>query len=163
MKRLALVRHAKSSWDNAALRDIDRPLNARGKRDAPIMAQVLASYVAANACWISSPAIRAQTTAHVMAEVLQKTPSAIQTEPSLYLASSEEILKVIQSQPADVAQLVLFGHNPGITDTANALANVRLDNLPTCGIFVVDFAVIDWSTIQFGMGKFIHLDYPKNY
>lgn len=163
MKTLALVRHAKSSWDDPSLSDFDRPLNARGKRDAPFMAHVLQKYGLVDARWISSPANRAYTTAQHMAKVLEKPTASIQTDERLYHAWTDTLLTVIREQKRDLDHLVLFAHNPGLTEMVNRIAPVRLDNLPTCGIFVVTFATEDWSAIEYGSGSFVALDYPKNH
>lgn len=163
MKRVALIRHAKSSWDHPLLTDFDRPLNGRGQKDAPQMALVLEKYAVSGGKWISSPAKRALTTAHLMCKALGKPIEQVYADNRLYHAWTDTLLTLIHEQESGLETLLLFAHNPGLTEMANRIAPVRLDNLPTCGIFIVQFATRDWSTIQYGTGEFIALDYPKNH
>ncbi len=163
MKTVVLIRHAKSSWDNPTLDDFDRPLNARGQRDAPAMAHHLSKEGFAEGRWISSPAKRALTTAQLMAKTLGRPADTLETDSRLYHAWTDTLLDIIREQPAAVDRLLLFAHNPGLTEMAHRLTQVRLDNLPTCGIFVVSFPISDWRAAAYGKGNFVWLDYPKNH
>src|SRR2546427_2259563 len=120
MKKLYLVRHAKSSWDNVEMNDFDRPLNERGTKDAPHMANVLKQRRVFPDRMISSPAVRALTTCKAFAKELGFDKNNIITIDKLYHASADTWLQVLQSlkehkhDKEDVA--LVFGHNPGITE-----------------------------------------------
>jgi phosphohistidine phosphatase len=123
MKKLFLIRHAKSSWDNMEMSDFDRPLNERGEKDAPRMAKLLKQRAVAPDRMITSPANRARCTCQLFAKVLEFEKKKIISEQKLYHATPDAILKVLASLPEhkrdeeDIA--LLFGHNPGITEFAN--------------------------------------------
>ena len=119
MKTVYLIRHAKSSWKDLSLRDIDRPLNKRGKRDAPFMGQLLKEQGVQPDALISSPANRAYTTACHFAKVFGIEKAAIIKEAAIYEAWTKDILSIIQQQPLDRHTICLFGHNPTFTSVAN--------------------------------------------
>ncbi|MBD3307013.1 histidine phosphatase family protein [candidate division KSB3 bacterium] len=163
MKRLYLIRHAKSSWKDQSLADFDRPLNKRGKRDAPFMGQRLASYQVTPDLLMSSPAKRALTTAKTIAEEIGYPPTAIVTEPSIYGAGAASLLTVIQAIKDAAHEVMLVGHNPGLTTLAESLTNTMVDNIPTCGIFCVDLPVESWTEVTEGIGTVVFFDYPKKH
>ena len=147
MKELILVRHAKSSWQDPALRDHERPLNKRGKRDAPEMGDRLARRGYDPDLIISSSADRALETARAFAVKLGYPSEHIQTEERIYHASVDELLEAIRGVEASVETLVLFGHNPGFTQLANLLGPRDIFNMPTCGVLHLRFNTKSWSTI----------------
>jgi phosphohistidine phosphatase len=157
---LVLVRHAKSSWSNPNLKDFERPLNDRGNRDAPVMAERTRS-LELKPTIISSGATRALTTAKVFASVLGIPEESIQVSNDLYLASSEQILHFV-NQLDTHPEVMIFGHNPGMTDAVNMLTKSRIDNVPTCGVAVLRFPVDRWSEVTAGSGALVSFDYPKN-
>lgn len=161
MKTLYLVRHAKSSWDFPNLTDFDRPLSARGERDAPKMGQRLADKAIIPDLMVSSPANRAFTTSQVIAKKIGYNLNKIQTMQSVYHASEGTLLKIVQNTYEDVKCLMLFGHNPGFTDFANSLSNEDIYNIPTCGIVAIKFETNAWSEVNFGSGQLEFFDYPK--
>jgi phosphohistidine phosphatase len=164
MKKLYLVRHAKSSWDNITMDDFDRPLNDRGEKDAPHMAKLLKHRDITPDRMITSTANRALSTCRAFAKVFDFDKKKIIAEKKLYHASSDTILKVLESLPEhkDKEDVVfLFGHNPGITEFANELLNIAIDNIPTCGIVEATLAIDQWNDISFGCGKLVSFDYPK--
>ena len=164
MKKLYLVRHAKSSWDNIEMDDFDRPLNDRGEKDAPHMAKFLKHRDVVPDRMITSTANRALSTCRAFAKVFDFDKKKIITEQKLYHASPETILKVLKSLPEyrDNEDVVfLFGHNPGITEFANELLNVSIDNIPTCGIVEATLDIDSWKDISFGCAKLDSFDYPK--
>jgi phosphohistidine phosphatase len=164
VKRLTLVRHAKSDWSLPGQADWDRPLNRRGQRDAPEMARRLRSRRLKPDAMLSSPAVRALTTATVMARELKLPAARLRQDERLYLASAEDMLAVIRELGGDAKHLMLFGHNPGITDFANRLsAGEHIDNLPTCGVFTAAFDIDRWGEIDWGGGIEPEFDYPKNH
>jgi phosphohistidine phosphatase len=166
MKKLYLVRHAKSSWASPEMDDFDRPLNDRGEKDAPHMAKVLRQRKVFPDRMISSPAVRALTTCKEFAKILDFDKHNIITVDKLYHASPDTWLNVLKSQKehkGDGEDVVLvFGHNPGITEFANDLLNIAIDNIPTCGIVSATLNVDQWKDISYGCGKMDSFDYPKN-
>src|SRR5258706_6976315 len=165
MKKLFLVRHAKSSWDSVEMNDYDRPLNDRGEKDTPKMAKLLKHRDVVPDRMITSPANRALSTCRAFAKVLDFEKKKIVSEQKLYHAGSDTILKVLASLPEhkgdDDEVVLLFGHNPGITEFANDLLNISVDNIPTCGIVGATLNINEWKEISFGCGKMDSFDYPK--
>lgn len=161
MKTLYLVRHAKSSWKYPELSDLERPLNKRGKRDAPIMGRRLQLRSIIPDLMLSSPANRALTTCKVIAKALKYPEHKVATDKNIYHAEAESLLEVVRVVSNKMNSLMLFGHNPGFTDFANALANTDIYNIPTCGVFACEFEVDNWSNVTFGNGKLLFYDYPK--
>jgi len=162
VKRLTLVRHAKSDAPLGGQQDWDRPLNRRGQRDAPEMAQRLRTRRLKPDLVLSSPAVRALTTATIMARELKVPASAVGQDERLYLASPADLLAVIRDLGGHAAHVMVFGHNPGITDLANALsAGERIDNMPTCAVFTALFDLEDWNALEYGTGREAEFDYPK--
>lgn len=162
MKKLFIVRHAKSSWDFPELDDYDRPLNKRGKKNAPEMGKRLAIKSVKPGAMVTSPAKRAASTARRIAEQLSYPVSDIRKEPMLYHGSVTNMIHVIRSAPDAVETLMIFGHNPGLTDLANRLSGSDIYNIPTCGIAEIDFNVGSWQEIEQGSGSLVSFDFPKN-
>lgn len=161
IKTLYLVRHAKSSWKDSSLDDIDRPLNKRGKRDAPRMASRMNKRGVFPDLMISSPALRARITCDVMAGTLEYPKGEIEENDRVYHASESTLLSVVQDVEDTWKTVMVFGHNPGFTDFANSLCDEAIDNIPTCGIVGCKFEVNSWDEIDFGKGRMILFDYPK--
>ena len=134
MKTLWLLRHAKSSWDNASLADFDRPLNARGSRNARAMAERLAALSPALDRIVSSPARRARDTVMVFAERLGLPGDRIDWTDSLYEASPETWLRIIRRLDPAWDSVLMAGHNPTITQLVRQLGRPDIDNVPTCGL-----------------------------
>jgi len=161
MKELILVRHAKSSWDNPSLRDHDRPLNNRGKRDAPRMANYLYEQIQSVDALISSTAVRAQLTAVHFKEVFDQNLQYSYSEEDLYHASPYEILDIVKNINEKYGRVIIFGHNPGFTEFANYYATQSIDNVPTCGIVGISFNVTSWSMVSERNGSLQYFYYPK--
>lgn len=161
MKTVFLVRHAKSDWADPSLSDFERPLNHRGKRDAPVMAQRLLERKINVDVFISSPAKRAARTAKIFAETFDYKKGNIDFKEKLYLAEPEIFLSVITDIGNDFDSVAIFSHNPGITDFANQLTDARIDNIPTCGIFAVAAKCDKWKDFESAEKKFLFFDYPK--
>jgi len=162
MKILTLVRHAKSSWKDTSLADRDRPLNRRGERDAPEMGRRIAAAGIRPSLIISSPAVRAWTTARIIAEEIGYPREFLQRDKGLYLASVNGILDVIVSQDAGFNSLMLVGHNPGLTDFANYLVPGLTNNIPTAGVVSVQLDADDWSLYDKPGVELLFYDFPKN-
>ena len=163
MRRLTLVRHAKSDWSLPGQQDWDRALNRRGQRDVPEMARRLRGRRLKPDLVLTSPAVRAVTTATILARELKVDASRIAQDERLYLASAPAMLAVVRELGGDALHLMVFGHNPGITDFANRLsAGEQIDNLPTCGVFTATFDVANWDALAWGLGEDARFDYPRN-
>ena len=134
MKIVYFVRHAKSSWEDMSLRDIDRPLNPRGKRDAPFMAKLLKGKGVKADAIISSPANRAFSTASVFAAELEVKKEDIRVKDQIYEAYTNDVLDVISNLEDDLETVLIFGHNPTFTSLANMFSKDYIPNVPTCGI-----------------------------
>ena len=161
MKTLTIVRHAKSSWKHRDLSDRERPLNKRGERDAPIMARRVVDAGIRPSQIISSPAVRAWTTAKIFARELGYPAEFLQREDSLYLASLDNLLDVVAMQDAGFNHLMLFGHNPGLTDFVNYLVPGLTSNLPTAGVVTVSLTTEDWLLYDRPETELVLHDYPK--
>lgn len=162
MRRITLLRHAKSDWNSPSRSDFDRPLNERGRRDAPHMGQQLRRRGLRPQLILSSPALRAVTTARMVAVELGCNADAVHTVDALYLASPKQILQVLGKYGAMQTDVMLVGHNPGLTDLANLISDARIDNIPTCGAFSVELNASDWNSLEVSAGKLTWFDYPKN-
>lgn len=160
-KTLFLVRHAKSSWDDVNLEDIQRPLNKRGKRDAPKMGKHLAGYRVRPEVIISSPAVRANDTAREIAAKLGFKKSDVEIDEDLYSFDSSDIMEVIRGLSNGYQSIMLVGHNPAITRLVNELSGSNVDNVPTCGVALLRFNLEKWSGIKKGAGELLKFDYPK--
>ena len=150
MKYLILIRHAKSEWGDTSFNDFDRPLNERGKRDAPEMANRLAEKKISIDAFFVSPAKRAAKTAKAFAEVLDIKKKNIIFKEELYLASPSVFYDAI------------FSHNEGITYFANQLTDARIDNIPTCGVFAIKVNCDKWKDFKEAKKEFWFFDYPKS-
>lgn len=161
MRRLILLRHAKSSWENPGLRDFDRPLNKRGKRDAPRMGALLKKHAIKPAVIISSDAKRAQSTARLVAAELDYPADHIRLNHALYLSSPATMLEVLTETAPDDSDVMLVAHNPGMTDLANYLSDASIDNLPTCGVFIVTQEANSWNELGNSSANFSAFYCPK--
>lgn len=164
MKTLYIIRHAKSSWEDTELSDFERPLNERGKRDAPRMGKRLKEKDFVPDLILSSPAKRAFSTAKRIAKILEYDKSKIKTDRLLYHADDEMLLSVIQHIKDKSDTVMIVGHNPGLTDFVNSFMEegMDIDNVPTCGIVAFEIPVDSWKELKWGIGKFLFFDYPKS-
>ena len=162
MKTLILVRHAKSSWDAIGIDDFERPLNERGKTDAPVMASRLKEKKIIIDSFISSPAKRAYKTAKYFAKEFEFEKKKIELVKKLYGASAGDFLEIATSINDKYKTAIIFSHNPGITEFANTLTGVHIDNMPTCSIFAIGANTDKWADFLKSEKKFLFFDYPKN-
>lgn len=161
MRSLFLIRHAKSDW-SFNLDDFDRPLNERGKRDAPMMAARLFNRGIAIDAFVSSPAKRALKTAKVFAETYGIGKEDIILKPELYLPPAETFFSVIDGLDNRWQRVAIFSHNNGITQFANLLRVAVIDNMPTCSIFAVTADCDRWQDFPKAEKQLMFFDYPKN-
>jgi phosphohistidine phosphatase len=160
-KTLFLVRHAKSGWDDPRLNDFDRPLNARGLKDAPAMAKRLIARKIEVDAFISSPAKRAVQTCGLFMEEFGADPHSMILQSQLYLPQPEAFVDVIQKISNTVDCAIIFSHNNGITDFVNELTNVKIDNMPTCSVFAIRVHAKKWADFEKAEKEFLFFDYPK--
>ncbi len=161
-KELLLVRHAKSSWDDPCLNDHDRPLNERGLRNAPDMGKRLQVWGIRPEALISSTAVRAISTAEIIAEQIGFSKDRIKRTKDLYHASATELQKFIAGLDDAIGSAILFGHNPGMTSLVANLYGLRIDNLPTCGVVHLQFNENTWSAVSSAPPARAYFDFPKN-
>lgn len=162
MKRLTLIRHAMSSQDFPLLSDFERPLNPRGRRDVPVMAQRLEAVTGRPVTMIASPATRAMTTALGFAEAFGVDDAAIRLEPRIYEATPGTLLHLVNSLPDSDDQVLMFGHNPGFTELAHLLIEGPLPfrELPPCGCVRLAFEVDRWQDIVPDSGRLLEFLTP---
>lgn len=161
MKSVILVRHAKSSWDDPVLSDFDRPLNERGKHDAPLMAARLLERKVSIDAFLTSPAKRARKTAVLFAEAFDLHKDKLILIPELYHAEPEAFYQTIANASDRDHSIALFSHNPGITTFVNTLTTVTVDDMPTCAVFAVKTSIHHWKDFREAAKEFWFFDYPK--
>ncbi|MEJ7736302.1 MAG: histidine phosphatase family protein [Chitinophagaceae bacterium] len=161
MKTLILIRHAKSSWELTSVEDFDRPLNDRGKHDAPEMAKRLLKKGIKIDAFISSPAKRAKKTAQLFSKEFRSNKDDIIYLPELYAARVDVFSRVVKSIDNAYHTIALFSHNPGITEFVNTLTHIHIDNVPTCGVFGVKVLIDSWSDFEEAKKEYWFFDYPK--
>ena len=161
-KTVILIRHAKSSWKDRDLRDMERLLNKRGQRDAPMMGQRLAARWGSIDALVSSPARRALDTAEAIADELDVSRGDIVVDDRVYHASSGELLDVIVGFDEGWDRVALVGHNPGIHELAEGLTDLDVRKFPTCAIAEIHFDVEAWSHVKKVEAELLDYDYPKS-
>jgi len=163
MKTLYILRHAKSSWEFEELSDHDRPLNKRGRNDAPLMGRELSSRGVLPDLIVSSPAVRAITTATLVGKEMGYDPDDIIIDERIYGADKNVLLEVAQETPAEHESVMLVGHNEAITDFANMLSPEVVGSIPTTGVVALSFDCESWYDISRENAEFLFFDFPKNY
>lgn len=161
-KQLILIRHAEANWGNGNLNDFDRTLTDQGLANATQMAQHLLKLNIKPSFIVSSPAVRALTTAKVFGNKWGISDQNIEQEKAIYEANEFNLLKLINSFNDQHDSIALFGHNPGISNFANLLCNNHIYDLPTCGVAVLQFFFESWNLISTNTGNIILFNYPKN-
>jgi phosphohistidine phosphatase len=161
MKRLILIRHAQASWGHPELDDFERPLTKRGERDARVMGRRLAHQQIKPDVIIASPAHRAIRTAALMAKEVRFPITAIVPNQDLYAADVSELMSILQQLDDAWAQVMVVGHNPGLTRLSASLTHAQVDPLPPCGVFCVDLALASWKELAPGSGAVVLVEYPK--
>ncbi len=162
MKTLYVIRHAKSSWGDFTLPDFERPLNDRGKKDAPFMAKRLLQRNVRIDAFVSSPAKRALKTCKLFCKEFDVAEEKIKLIDALYHAPKETFYQVIGQLDDRHGSVAIFSHNPGITDFVNSLTpELRIDNMPTCAIMAISCDTESWSSFKTDPKTILFFDYPK--
>lgn len=162
MKQLIIVRHAKSDWGDFNLKDFDRPLNHRGHKNAPEMVERLVSKGIKPEVIVSSPALRAITTAKYFASGWGLSADQLTTNANIYEANTKTLLNVINGLDDQFNSIALFGHNPGLTDLLNYLTDEYIANMPTCSVAIIEFPFDEWKLISNDTGNLTMFDFPKS-
>lgn len=162
MRTLYLIRHAKSGWDDPSLSDHERPLNDRGRRDAPMMAERLRRAGHPIDLILTSTALRAVGTAMAFAEAFGIGETNLVRTKILYHADPDVFLRVIRGIDDRYRHAALFSHNPGITDFADGLGVAAIDHMPTCSVFALTTEAASWKEFRIAPRRFLFFDYPKN-
>ena len=165
MKELILIRHAKSDWTNESIKDIDRPLNERGYYDAYSLSEWFKEEMPLPDLIVSSPATRALNTAFIFCRTLSIREDSVRIIKSLYESTSKDYLKVISSIENEYNRIIIFGHNPAITNLTNELNNdLIFENIPTCGIVKIGFDNKSWTEVAKSKGgKLLMNKFPKSF
>jgi phosphohistidine phosphatase len=160
MKKIILIRHAKSSWKHD-LSDINRPLKERGFNDAGLVSEAfLTQNIEVNEVF-SSDAVRAMTTAEIFVDTLKMDPESIIIKHELYDFSGERLVNFIKKCSQEIEVLMLFGHNYALTNVVNTYGNKYIENVPTSGVVVIDFAITKWSDLN--KGNTVLTLFPKDF
>jgi phosphohistidine phosphatase len=163
MRTLTLIRHAKSSREDSTLSDFERPLNKRGKNNAPLMGNLLKQQGVTFDLLVTSPALRALDTARLIAAAMQQPEQTLIEQPELYDAGVARLLEVVQRLPDSAAAVAVVAHNPGLTGLCNYLSGENIENLPTCAIASILFETDSWQAVGRDSGRLIRYEYPRKY
>ncbi|MFA6196344.1 MAG: histidine phosphatase family protein [Sulfurimonas sp.] len=160
MKKVYLIRHAKSSWKDSSQDDFERPLNKRGKSDAPLMGSKLKDRKIVPDIIYSSPALRAKTTAEIIARKIGFEKEIV-FKKDIYEASASTLHKILTKIDDNNSVVFLFGHNPSLNELVEKYINFN-ENIPTCGVVEIEFDCDSWEDISVENARLVLFDYPKN-
>lgn len=163
MKKIYLIRHAKSSWSDESLDDFSRPLNSRGKNDVLFMGKRLKKYAVKPDVIFCSPAKRAYKTAKELAKIIDYDKESIVIDDSLYESSYEAYLKTIHNTNDSCKSIFIVAHNPTITEVGERLSGAILTDIPSCAIVGIVFDVKSFKDICEESGQILFFDYPKKH
>jgi len=163
VKKIYLIRHAKSSWSEEGMSDYERPLNKRGKKDLPFMATRLKEFGVKPDLILSSPAKRAEKSAKTIAEIIDYDIDNITFDESLYDSSYTTYRYLLDSLDDKLNSVFIVAHNPTLTEVGERLSGAILTNIPTCSIVCIEFDVKSFQDIKEESGKIIFFDYPKKH
>jgi phosphohistidine phosphatase len=163
MKTLYLVRHAKSSWKYPNLDDFERPLNKRGRKNAPFTGEILKELKVSPDLIISSPANRAAMTARIIAAKIDYPLENIRYSETIYDFSESALIHVVKQIDDAVNKAMIVGHNPATNGLANYIGDQPISNIPTAGVFCVDIDISSWAKISEHCGKVRFFEYPKKH
>ena len=163
MKTLYLVRHAKSSWKYSQLDDFERPLNGRGRKNAPFMGSLLKKKKVKPDLMISSPANRAAMTARMIADQIRYPLEKIQYRECIYESDAHALIRMIKHTDDSADQMMIIGHNPALTELANDISNSPVNNIPTCGVFCLILNISSWAKVHNRCGNPAFFEFPKKH
>jgi len=158
MKKLLLIRHAKSSWDDPNLDDHERVLSPRGERDSFTMARFLADTDEVLDVIYTSTAVRALEFAHTISEF---TNVSLVPDLSFYTFDPDELMAILRSLPNDAERVAVIGHNPAMTQLVNRLTDADLKNLPTAGVAAINCEISQWQELSEESCELLFLETPK--
>ncbi len=170
MKTLGLFRHAKSDWNDARLRDFDRPLNERGRKGASIMGKHIREHGLKWDRVIASPAVRVTETIELAAKAAGGSPP-VNWDRRIYLANSMTLLDILREQEGDPASIMMIGHNPGLEDLifdlvpddgSSPLRDVVEVKFPTAAYAVLELDIDKWEDVAEGCARLTHLVRPRD-
>jgi phosphohistidine phosphatase len=161
MKTIYFLRHAKSSWKDADLSDNDRPLNKRGKENAPLMGRYMRKLKVKPQLIISSPSKRTMTTALIVADKIGYEERNIKIDMELYGANVAQIAQLVHHLDDNLKKVMLVGHNPAFTLITEYFTGQPIDNMPTCGLAQIEFDMNTWREILPKTGRLVLFEYPK--
>ena len=159
MKRVILMRHGKSDWSNAGQTDHQRTLNVRGRKDTPQIVRKIKAYGILPELILVSDAERTRETWQILSEILPAAPTRFTHD--LYLASAQQIIKIIENVDPLIDTVLILAHNPGITDVFYSLAGVKIDNVPTAGVGCIQFDTDTFKNIMESTTELEYFYYPK--
>ncbi len=162
MKKLYIIRHAKSSWKNGELSDFERGLNRRGDRDLKIMTSYMSLKDINVDLILSSSALRAQITADKIAKKIDYN-NKIHYMKELYMVRPEKLMDIIKLQDDQYESIFVVGHNPELTEIANTLLQNEFIKMPTLAILAIDLDIDSWEDITQNCGKVDFYIYPKQF
>lgn len=161
MKHLTLIRHAKSDWHSPVGSDFDRPLNGRGKKAAVTMGQRLAASDFCPGLLLCSPAKRARQTAKRIAAEIDYPREQIHFAEEIYAASLLTLVELLHNLAGENEEVILIGHNPGLSELGQWLDSSAPDWLPTCGLLKLELPIDRWATVEENAARLLEYDYPK--
>jgi phosphohistidine phosphatase len=170
MKTLGILRHAKSDWHDARLRDFDRPLNGRGRKGAALIGLHIRDHAVGWKRILASPAVRVTQTIALAGEAAGEMPP-ITWDRRIYLASSATLIDLLREQAGDPRSIMLIGHNPGLEDLifdlvpddgSSPMRDVVEEKFPTAAYAVVELDIESWDEIAEGTGRLVHLTRPRD-
>jgi phosphohistidine phosphatase len=159
MKRLFVLRHAKSSWTDSELADFDRPLNDRGLEAAPFMGRLMADRNLTPDIILSSPAKRARQTAELVKDAAGWN-AELRFDDAIYEASPITLCRVAADLPQGVDSAMVVGHNPGMEGFIRILTG-RLEPMSTAALAIINLAIDEWSQLESGTGRLVEVIRPK--
>ena len=162
MRYLTILRHAKSSWAQPDISDFDRPLNARGQRDAPMMAERLLERKCIPDSIVCSPAVRTRQTAELVRSGLGVSAQQVDFDERIYEASTGTLLALVEQWPEAHSHTMLIGHNPGLEGLGAALNHPHRHTLPTCAVLHLAIDADSWGQLQTAAISELFYDYPKS-
>jgi phosphohistidine phosphatase len=161
MKKLYIVRHAKSSWEYQGIHDIDRPLKQRGIKDAHLMSKILSKTIGKPDVFVSSSANRALHTAIIFCENFSYAQSNLRIKRQLYSFSDGYLVKTVNALDDGYDSAIIFSHDHGINTFVNEFGNKPIAHVPTCGVIGIKFKEKHWKNIR--RGETFLIEFPKNH